>query len=63
MKFLLDDNVPYSLKIFLTGKNIECVKTFEVSLKSRDDEETVRPRVLLPEKKESKKGLNSARIF
>ena len=28
-----------TLKIFLTGKNIECVKTFEVSLKGRDDEE------------------------
>ena len=42
MKFLLDDNVPYSLKIFLTGKNIECVKTFEVSLKGRDDEEIMR---------------------
>ena len=42
MKFLLDDNVPYSLKTFLTGKNIECVKTFEVGLKGGDDEEIIR---------------------
>jgi len=55
MKFLLDDNVPYSLKIFLTGKNIECVKTFKIGLKGRGDEEMLRPRVLLPEKKKVKR--------
>ncbi len=41
MKFLLDDNVPYSLKTFLMDRNIECVKTFEVSLKGRGDEEII----------------------
>ena len=41
MKFLLDDNVPYSLKTFLMDRNIECVKTFEVSLKGRSDEEII----------------------
>ncbi len=41
MKFLLDDNVPYSLKTFLTNRNIECVKTFEVGLKGRSDEEII----------------------
>jgi len=41
MRFLLDDNVPYSLKTFLMNRNIECVKTFEVSLKGRGDEEII----------------------
>jgi len=41
MKFLLDDNVPYSLKTLLMDRNIECVKTFEVSLKGRGDEEII----------------------
>ena len=41
MKFLLDDNVPYSLKTFLMDRNIERVKTFEVSLKGRSDEEII----------------------
>ena len=42
MKFLLDDNVPYSLKTFLMDKNIECVKTFEVGLKGKSDEEIIK---------------------
>ena len=41
MKFLLDDNVPYSLKTFLMDRNLECVKTFEVGLKGRSDEEII----------------------
>ena len=41
MRFLLDDNVPYSLKTLLMDRNIECVKTFEVSLKGRSDEEII----------------------
>ncbi|RLI38757.1 hypothetical protein DRO64_11410 [Candidatus Bathyarchaeota archaeon] len=42
MRFLLDDNIPYSLKTFLMDRNIECVKTFEVSLKGRSDEEIIK---------------------
>jgi predicted nuclease of predicted toxin-antitoxin system len=41
MRFLLDDNVPYSLKTFLSDKSIECVKTFEVGLKGKNDEEII----------------------
>ena len=38
MKFLLDDNVPYSLKTFLLDKGIECIKTFEAGLKGKNEE-------------------------
>jgi len=42
MKFLLDDNVPYSLKTFLLDKGIECIKTFEAGLKGKNDEEIIK---------------------
>ena len=41
MRFLLDDNVPYSLKTFLMDRNIACAKTFEVGLKGGSDEEII----------------------
>ena len=38
MKFLLDDNIPYSIKKFLDEKGIEAYKLFEIGLKGEDDE-------------------------
>jgi len=38
MRFLLDDNVPYSLKSWLEEKGFKAVKLFEVGLKGAEDE-------------------------
>ncbi|AEA46595.1 DUF5615 family PIN-like protein [Archaeoglobus veneficus] len=38
MKFLLDDNVPYSVKKWFQKKGLEAVKLFEIGLKGADDE-------------------------
>lgn len=42
MKFLLDDNIPYSIKNFLEKRDIEAYKLFEVGLKGEDDEKIYR---------------------
>jgi predicted nuclease of predicted toxin-antitoxin system len=38
MKFLLDDNIPYSVKKWFQEKGFEVVKLFEIGLKGADDE-------------------------
>jgi len=38
MRFLLDDNVPLSVKEWFKKKGIKVVKAFEVGLKGADDE-------------------------
>ena len=39
MKFLLDDNIPYSVKKWFQQKKLEAIKLFEVGLKGARDEE------------------------
>jgi len=38
MKFLLDDNIPYSIKNFLEKQGMEVYKLFEIGLKGEEDE-------------------------
>ncbi len=38
MRFLLDDNVPYSIKDFLKKQGMEVYKLLEVGLKGEEDE-------------------------
>ena len=38
MKFLLDDNIPLSVKNWLQKRGIYAIKAFEVGLKGADDE-------------------------
>ncbi len=38
MKFLLDDNIPWSVKKWFENKGIEAIKLIEVGLKGADDE-------------------------
>jgi len=42
MKFLLDDNIPLSVKDWFQRKGIYAVKAFEVGLKGADDENIYR---------------------
>jgi predicted nuclease of predicted toxin-antitoxin system len=39
MRFLLDDNLPYSLKVWLEDRGGGALKLFEVGLAGADDEE------------------------
>ena len=42
MKYLLDDNVPWSVKKWFESKGIEAIKLIEIGLKGADDEDIYR---------------------
>jgi len=45
MKFLLDDNIPYSLKKWFQEKRIDAIKLSEIGLKGAEDEVIYRQRL------------------